>query len=129
MSPNRALIILGVSIGITSALHISGVFTNCWINYGKNCTGIVPFDSSGPAWLVASSWMLSSVGVMVIIMATYIVLVMEVLKRGYHITIRKLLSVIDSLSLLNVLLIYISIIVIQSNLDTYTNGKVSTNRV
>ncbi|EFO97110.1 hypothetical protein CRE_30474 [Caenorhabditis remanei] len=67
--PNLALILLGVSIGAATVLDITGVFTNCWISNGKNCTGIVPFDSTEPAWLAASSWMLFiSVGVMVILL-------------------------------------------------------------
>ncbi|KAF1759562.1 hypothetical protein GCK72_016029 [Caenorhabditis remanei] len=58
MNPNLALIFLGISIGITTVLDITGVFTNCWFSDGRNCTGIVPFDSTEPAWLAATSWML-----------------------------------------------------------------------
>ncbi|KAF1759557.1 hypothetical protein GCK72_016024 [Caenorhabditis remanei] len=122
--PNRALIILGVSIGLTTVLDITGVFTNCWISDGQNCTGIVPFDSSGPVWLAATSWMMFiSVGVAVVMIALYFVIVIEVLKLGYHITIRKRLIFIRLLAVLYLFLIVISILVFLPNVGSYKNSE------
>ncbi|EFO97115.1 hypothetical protein CRE_30477 [Caenorhabditis remanei] len=59
---------------------------------------------------------------MVIMIATYIVVVIEIRRRGYHITVRKWLTLIGIL-LINVLLIIIPIIVIQCSLSNYTNEK------
>ncbi|KAF1759549.1 hypothetical protein GCK72_016016 [Caenorhabditis remanei] len=122
--PNLPLILLGISIGAAAVLDVTGVFTNCWIRIGKNCTGIVPFDSTEPAWLAVSSWMLFiSVGVMVIMIATYIVVIIEIRRRGYHITVRKWLLLIGILFVLNVLLIINPIVVIPCALSNYTNEK------
>ncbi|EFO97106.1 hypothetical protein CRE_30487 [Caenorhabditis remanei] len=119
--PNLALIILGISIGLTAALDITGVFSNSWICDSTECVGIVPFDSSEPAWLAASSWMLFiSVGVMVLMIATYFVLVNKVLKHDYHLNLCKWLITIRILSVLYFLLIVISIIVMKSFLGKYT---------
>ncbi|EFO97111.1 hypothetical protein CRE_30479 [Caenorhabditis remanei] len=117
-NPGLALTLLGVFIGATATLNITGVFTSCWISDGQNCTGIVPFDSSEPAWLAASWLLLILVADMVIMIALYIVIVMKVLKRGHHITLRKWLNLLDISVLLNVVLIGASIAVFQSSIDS-----------
>ncbi|KAF1759550.1 hypothetical protein GCK72_016017 [Caenorhabditis remanei] len=118
--PNLSLILLGISIGISAALDISGVFTNNWVCFDGQCGGIVPFDSSGPAWLTAASFMLFiSIGVMVVVIALYFVLVIQVLNHGYHINFRKWFLLLFIISSLALLLIFSSFAVIQVSLDNF----------